>query len=88
MVLISILVHVDVSRVDVSSSSTGLNVLNECGVEIKSDDEITVRNVETFLGDRCGEETINGTFPETRHSKNLIAEGLIQIASISTSGAD
>jgi hypothetical protein len=88
MLLIAIFAHVDVSGVGMSCTASRLDVLNQCCVEIKSNDEVAIGDIEPFLGHRCREKTVELAFAEVHHGEYLLVEGYIHVTSISASGSD
>jgi hypothetical protein len=88
MLLIAIFAHVDVSGIGMSCTASRLDVLNQCCVEIKSNDEVAIGDVESFLGHRCCEKTVELAFAEVHYGEYLLTEGNIHITSISASGSD
>lgn len=88
MVQIMLLVHVNIPGVRMPGAAPRLNILNQGCVKVKTDHKVTIRNIKTFLGDRCCKKTVDNTFSEVHHRNNLLAERHMQISCISSFGAN
>src|SRR4051812_28310170 len=85
MFLVPLFAHMNISRVRVSCTATGLDVLNQGCVEVKADNKIAVGYIDAFFCNRGSKETVDCSIPEVQHRNDLLTERHIQVSSVARS---
>jgi hypothetical protein len=88
VILVTIFAHMDVPGIGVPCAASGLNVLDQGCVEIKSNDKIAIWYVESFLCNTSGKQNIDYAFAKIHHHEDLLSERHVQVSSITSSCSD
>lgn len=70
----------DERGVEVSSPAFRLHKLNHGFAQIEADDEVAIRDVDTFLGNGCCKQAIEIAFPKLLHGYDLHAKGIFHFS--------
>ncbi len=71
-----------------TSTAPALNILYQGIVQVESNNQVAIRDIESLFGNGRGKQAIDLSFSEPHERKDLLSEADLDISCIAVPGAD